>query len=51
MTLDLDTFLSRISQCLAPGAYTIEATAYNAGANGDFNLSISVLGVPHLRRH
>ncbi len=33
---------SRISQILAPGAYTIEATTYNSGARGDFNLRISI---------
>ena len=33
---------SRISESLAPGDYTIEATTYSSGASGDFNLRISI---------
>ena len=35
---------SRISQTLAAGSYTIEATTYNAGEAGSFTLTLSGLG-------
>ena len=35
---------SRLSESLAAGAYTIEATTYNAGETGSFTLTVSGLG-------
>ena len=34
---------SRIQKTLSAGTYTIEATTYEAGTTGDFNLTVSVL--------
>ena len=36
--------VSQISQTLAAGSYTIEATTYDAGATGSFTLTVSRLG-------
>ena len=35
---------SRVTETLAPGTYTIEATTYDEGATGDFSLSIVPAG-------
>ena len=46
-----DVSRSEITRSLGSGTYTIEATTYNAGETGDFNLSVSGLsgtaGPPH----